>query len=200
MLFDRTTIGITMIPFLKIVILTGSAVSFASSRTDQQTSHSSLVHEVEGRGTPAKFDGSFLDSTSLRTGRRMSSVGGVPDLPFIEYAHPVEFHFLLSSLPYNTEPSLAALFSQISVGTELPSFHVGLGIWDTFSDTKISVEFVPNNMLSSLLPKLADGKIVWDNSGFIAVTNPMSTSTSSNSGSWRESRLVSTSSGKKFYF
>ena len=190
-----------MIPFLKIAMLTGSAVSVASSKTDQSTSHSTSIRQVENRGESIKFHSSFLDSTSVRTERRMSSVGGVPDLPFIEYAHPVEFHFLLSSLPYNTGPSLAALFSQISVGTELPSFHVGLGIWDTFSDTKISVEFVPNNMLSCLLPKLTDGKIVWDNSGFVAVTNPMSSSTSSAySGSWRESRLVSTSSGEECSF
>lgn len=150
-----------------------------------------------------KFDGAFLqnmanDGSFASEKRRMTTVGGVEDLPFIEYAHTVEFHFLLSSLPYNTDPAVANLFSEVSDGTELPSFHVGLGIWDTFTDTKISIEYVPANLLSSLLPTLSpDGRILWQNSGFIAVTNPMSASTSGYAGNWRESRLVSTSSGEE---
>ena len=62
---------------------------------------------------------------------------------------------------------------------------------------KISIQYVPNNLLNTILPVLSDGKIVWENTGSIVVFNPMTTSTSTStlSGNWRESRLVSTSSG-----
>jgi hypothetical protein len=132
--------------------------------------------------------------------RSLITIGGVEDLPAIAYASTVEFHFLLSSLPYNTDASLERIFSQISDGTELPSLHVGLGIWDTSTDTKISIEFVPNNFLSCLVPTLTtDRKIRWDNLGSIVVKNPMDSGSSSFGypGNWRESRLVSTSSGEK---
>ena len=129
----------------------------------------------------------------------MNNILGVQDLPFIDYENTVEFHFLLSSLPYNTNSALAKLFSQISGGTELPSFHAGLGVWDTTTDTKMSIQFVPTNFLSCILPKLSNGKLIWDNSGFIVVSDLMSPAKGStgSSSNWRESRLVSTSSGKK---
>ena len=143
----------------------------------------------------------FLERTAVQSSDKpsLSTIGGVPDLPHIEYASTVEFHFLLSSLPYNTDLSLAALFTQITDGTELPSLHVGLGIWDTSTDTKISIEFVPNNFLSSLVPTTTiDRKLKWDNLGSIIVKDPMDSGSifSGYSGNWRESRLVSTSSGK----
>lgn len=143
----------------------------------------------------------FLEQTAGQSPGRhsFSTIGGIADLPHIEYASTVEFHFLLSSLPYNTDLSLAALFTQITDGTELPSLHVGLGIWDTSTDTKISIEFVPNNFLSSLVPTITiDRKLKWDNLGSIIIKDPMDSGSifSGYSGNWRESRLVSTSSGK----
>ena len=101
------------------------------------------------------------DDTFLSSERKKQTVGtldSVSDLPFIDYANTVEFHILLSSLPFDTNPTLAKLFSQISDGTELPSFHVGLGVWDTFTDTKISIEFIPDNLLTTLLPTLNEKK------------------------------------------
>lgn len=147
-------------------------------------------------GMTGKADDSFLSSEKKKY--RVGTLSSVSELPFIDYANTVEFHILLSSLPYNTKPTLAKLFSQISDGTELPSFHVGLGVWDTFTDTKISIEFIPDNLLESLLPTLSEKKITWKNSGSIVITNPMSTTTSTFGypGNWRESRLVSTSSGE----
>ena len=147
-------------------------------------------------------DRDFLEHKVIEASERRSliTIGGVEDLPSIAYASTVEFHFLLSSLPYDTDASLAAIFSQISDGTELPSLHVGLGIWDTSTDTKISIEFVPNNFLSCLVPTLTtDRKIRWDNLGSIVVKDPMDSGSSSFGypGNWRESRLVSTSSGER---
>jgi hypothetical protein len=171
-------------------------------------SFSSVLKPLENKYN-SKND--FLEHRVIESSDRRSliTIGGVEDLPFIAYASTVEFHFLLSSLPYNTDASLAAIFSQISDGTELPSLHVGLGIWDTSTDTKISIEFVPKNFLSCLVPTLtSDRKIRWDNLGSIVVKEPMDSGSSSFGypGNWRESRLVSTSSGEKkrkmflFYF
>ena len=153
------------------------------------------VHENENSNN--KID-AINQRKVLSSESGINNILGVQDLPFIDYENTVEFHFLLSSLPYNTNPALAKLFSQMSGGTELPSFHAGLGVWDTTTDTKMSIQFVPTNFLSCILPKLLNGKLVWDNSGFIVVSDLMSPSKGStgSSSNWRESRLVSTSSGK----
>ena len=160
-------------------------------------SFSSVSKPIKNKATNNDFLEHEVTESSER--RSLITIGGVEDLPPIAYASTVEFHFLLSSLPYNTDASLAAVFSQISDGTELPSLHVGLGIWDTATDTRISIEFVPDNFLYCLVPTLTDGKILWDNLGSIIVKYPMDSGSSSFGypGNWRESRLVSTSSGEE---
>ena len=216
---------------MRLLILMISTLSFSATKSIQQRDTAQNFIPSDGiydQVGPVSFNrdngeksqrGRFLENTlknknenSVGKNRRtltseegINSVLGVQDLPFIEYGHTVEFHFLLSSLPYNTDPALAKLFSQISAGTELPSFHAGLGVWDTTKDTKISIQFVPKNFLSCIIPKLSNGKLVWDNSGFIVVSDLLSSGTGTGTGStvsstnWRESRLVSTSSGTKRY-
>ena len=188
---------------IMFVNLVGAWKSFFSnimeSGREVTNSFSSLSKPMSDK---ADNNNDFLDHKVIESSDRRSliTIGGVEDLPSIAYASTVEFHFLLSSLPYNTEASLATIFSQISDGTELPSLHVGLGIWDTSTDTKISIEFVPKNFLSCLIPTLTtDRKLIWDNLGSIVVKEPMDSGSSSFGypGNWRESRLVSTSSGER---
>jgi hypothetical protein len=133
---------------------------------------------------------SLLLSTKERAlATETTTIRGVSDLPFIDYAHNVEFHFLATSFPYNTDQSMTNLLAGIISGTELTALHTGLGVWDTSTDTKFSIQFVPKDYLNTLLPSVSDGNIVWDNSGFIAVTSPLV------EGNWKESRLVATTSG-----
>ena len=188
---------------IMFVNLVGAWKSFFSnimeSGREVTNSFSSLSKPMSDK---ADNNNDFLDHKVIESSDRRSliTIGGVEDLPSIAYASTVEFHFLLSSLPYNTDASLATIFSQISDGTELPSLHVGLGIWDTSTDTKISIEFVPKNFLSCLIPTLTtDRKLIWDNLGSIVVKEPMDSGSSSFGypGNWRESRLVSTSSGER---
>ena len=177
--------------FVLEIILMSSAATTDRSFESHKFRSAMNVDELKG-----KADDTFLSSE--RKKQKVGTLDTVSDLPFIDYANTVEFHILLSSLPFDTNPTLAKLFSQISDGTELPSFHVGLGVWDTFTDTKISIEFIPDNLLATLLPTLNEKKIIWKNTGSIVTTNPMSTTTSSFGypGNWRESRVVSTSSGE----
>jgi hypothetical protein len=178
---------------LEIILMTYAATS---DRSVGRNSFESAMTAEKADEILGKSDNTFLSSE--RRKHKVGTLGSVSDLPFIDYANTVEFHILLSSLPFNTNPILAKLFSQISDGTELPSFHVGLGVWDTFTDTKISLEFIPNDLLATLLPTLSEKKITWKNTGSVVTTNPMSTTTSTFGypGNWRESRLVSTSSGE----
>lgn len=188
-----------LIMFVNLVGAWRSFLNIMESGREVTRSFSSVSKPLKNK---SNYDNDFLEDRVIESSERRSliTIGGVEDLPSIAYASTVEFHFLLSSLPYNTDASLAAIFSQISDGTELPSLHVGLGIWDTSTDTKISIEFVPKNFLSCLVPTLTtDRKIRWDNLGSIVVKEPMDSGSSSFGypGNWRESRLVSTSSGER---
>jgi hypothetical protein len=72
--------------------------------------------------------------------------------------------------------------------------HAGLGVWDTTSDVKFSIELLSQDYVGALLPQLnsADGSITWNNAGNIVVTNPLVES------SWLNSRLVTTTSGNSW--
>ncbi len=68
--------------------------------------------------------------------------------------------------------------------------HAGLGIWDTTTDVKFTIEFVANDYVGALLPQLnPDGSITWNNQGSIVITNPLIES------NWLNSRLLTTTSG-----
>jgi hypothetical protein len=183
---------ISLLFVLEIILKTSAATS---DRSAGRKSFGNVMTAEKADEILGKSDNTFLSSERRN---KVGTLGSVSELPFIDYANTVEFHILLSSLPFNTNPILAKLFSQISDGTELPSFHVGLGVWDTFTDTKISIEFIPNDLQTTLLPTLSEKKITWKNTGSVVTTNPMSTTTSTFGypGNWRESRLVSTSSGE----
>lgn len=64
--------------------------------------------------------------------------------------------------------------------------HAGLGMWDTTTDEKFSIEFVSNNYTGALFPEYSNGQIVWNNAGSIVITNPLV------ENNWLNSRLIST--------
>lgn len=70
--------------------------------------------------------------------------------------------------------------------------HAGLGVWDTTTDDKFSIEFVSNNYVGGLLPNTSNGYINWLNSGSIVITDPL------DSEAWLNSRLLTTTSGSAY--
>jgi hypothetical protein len=70
--------------------------------------------------------------------------------------------------------------------------HAGLGVWDTTSNYKYSIEFVSTNYVGSLLPTLNDGDVNFNNAGEIVITYPL------NEDLWLNARLIATTSGSAY--
>ena len=49
--------------------------------------------------------------------------------------------------------------------------HAGLGVWDTNSDEKFTIEFVSSDYVGALLPGFDDAnhKLVWNNTGVCSI-------------------------------
>ncbi len=81
--------------------------------------------------------------------------------------------------------------------TEYATTQAGLGVWDTTTDVKLSIQFVANDYIGSLLPELrvaagtggSNGYIHWNNTGKIVITSPLA------EDQWINSRHISSSSG-----
>lgn len=78
---------------------------------------------------------------------------------------------------------------------EYSATHAGLGIWDTTTDKKFTVQFVSTNFVGALLPVLTpvagtnSGYIQWNNSGMIVYSDTMQSS------DWLSSLRVATGTG-----
>lgn len=53
--------------------------------------------------------------------------------------------------------------------------HGGLGVWNVATNEKISIEFVSNNYVGTLMPNLDPNRkaLSWNNSGSIVITSPL---------------------------
>jgi hypothetical protein len=69
--------------------------------------------------------------------------------------------------------------------------HAGLGVWDTTSDVKFSIEFVSENYVGALLPGFNDDDetLTWENGGTVVFTTPTQAS------DWLNSQLVCVTTG-----
>lgn len=67
--------------------------------------------------------------------------------------------------------------------------YAGLGIWDTTTNKKFTIEFLSDNYVGGLLPNCSDGYIHWQNAASIVITDPIDDS------AWLNSRLITTTSG-----
>ena len=73
------------------------------------------------------------------------------------------------------------------------TIHVGIGVWDTNTDLKLTIEFVSNDYVGSLLPVLlTDGKLYWNNSASIVVTSP------TNDYVWQSAQYIGDSDGAAY--
>ena len=91
---------------------------------------------------------------------------------------------------------LHACYRQVA-GVTFDSFeisHAGLGVWDTTTDEKFSIEFLCDSYVGSLFPILhpETSSIEWNNSASIVVTTP------TKFDDWIESSLVSTTRGAAY--
>lgn len=91
----------------------------------------------------------------------------------------------------------ACLFSiRKAAGSAFTSYatnHAGLGIWDTTTDDKFSIEFVSNNYVGALFPDLSvQGEIHWQNQASIVIRWPV------NDTEWLTSRLITTTIGSAY--
>lgn len=112
----------------------------------------------------------------------------VSDLPTIDIAHTVELYYLEGSFPYNVPPWIASAAGMTYV--DFVSTVAGLGVWDTVTNTKFSVQFMASSYIGSLLPNISsDGTIVWNNKAQIVVTYPLI------EDEWVSSRHIATTNG-----
>jgi len=70
--------------------------------------------------------------------------------------------------------------------------HAGLGIWDTTSDVKFTIEFVSIDYVGGLLPETSNGEIIWKNVGSVVITDPVV------DANWVSSRLITTTIGSAY--
>jgi hypothetical protein len=99
----------------------------------------------------------------------------------------MEFNFLICFFIFNSNAA-GSNFQQYGVA------HAGLGVWDTTTDDKFTIEFISNNYVGALLPNLANGVLTWENSGSIVITDPIDDTSSY----WINSRLITTTTGSAY--
>ena len=80
----------------------------------------------------------------------------------------------------------------------MSSFHSALGVWDTVTDTKFSIQFIPNNWLACIFPvvDVETQSMSWNNTGRLVVRRPLQASDWTNG----EARLVATASGVAYRY
>ena len=127
----------------------------------------------------------------LSDSKRMAVVYGSAGFPAIVDTSEVQFYYMESPLPFNAPQSVWT-----KAGTEFGAFvstHCGIGVYDTSTSSKFSIEFIAANYTGALLPTLiGNSSMVWNNVGELAVTSPFQES------SWIVSRLVSITSGTAY--
>ena len=120
----------------------------------------------------------------------MSVSYGPAGLPAIADTSEVQFYYLEAALPFNAPQAVWT-----KAGTEFGAFvstHCGIGVYDTSTSSKFSIEFIAANYTGALLPTLSGSSMIWNNVGEIAVTSPFQESL------WIVSRLVSITSGTAY--
>lgn len=112
------------------------------------------------------------------------------EFPVLDNQDDVEIYLLQAPFPYNVPDNI-----QQVAGDQWNDYsisHVGVGIWDTTSGDRFSIEYVSNSFTGSLLPVLNDRTIYWNNSASIIFTNPISQQ------DWTKFTLVSSTNGNVF--
>eukprot|EP01040_Poterioochromonas_malhamensis_P005401 gene5402-5795_t len=110
--------------------------------------------------------------------------------PSLSNSDSVQFFYLEAPFPYNAPQSI-----KDTAGSNFDKYgvsHAGLGIWDTTTDVKFSIELVSNDYVGGLLPNTSNGVITWLNSASIVITDPLDTN------AWLNSRLITTTSGSAY--
>lgn len=118
---------------------------------------------------------------------------GTESLPTLAETDEVQFFYLEAALPFNVPSDIAAKAG--SSFTAYAAAHCGLGVYDSSTNVKFSIEFVALNYTGALLPTGFDERNGtsrawrWNNAGALAVALPL------NDAAWTNSRLVSITSG-----
>lgn len=129
----------------------------------------------------------FLRIALLFFGIVESSNTNIWSLPSVSASDHIEFYYCETSLPYNTPQNIIdAAGSQF---LQYETSHAALGVWDTDTNMKLTIQFISNDFTGSLLPVLSEGRIFWNNSGSVVVTNPLV------NDDWINSRHIASTSG-----
>ena len=115
----------------------------------------------------------------------------ISEFPTINDDNSLQIYLLSGAFPYNTPQNIkeaaGLTWEKYSIN------HQAVGIWDTTSGAKFSLEFSCANFTGQLFPLLGDESdgysITWINNGVITYTNPVS------SDEWISSSLVTTTNG-----
>jgi hypothetical protein len=127
--------------------------------------------------------------SSITQGRMITDMSM---LPILSATDGVEFFVLQAPFPYNVPDDI-----QQAAGSSWNGYaiaHSGLGVWDTTTNQRFSIEFISDSYTGSLLPVLNPdtSSITWDNSASVVVTDPLEDS------NWIASSLVSTTNGAAY--
>jgi hypothetical protein len=107
----------------------------------------------------------------------------VDDLFTVELSDTIQYYYLETSNVNTASGNSEFLHTSQSA----------LGIWDTTTGIKQSIQFIPNNYTGTLIPTLtSDGRIIWYNSGNIVITSPIV------EDEWSTSTFIGISSGGSY--
>jgi hypothetical protein len=110
--------------------------------------------------------------------------------PTLSISDAVQIYYLEAAFPYNAPENIVN-----AAGIAYNSYaanHAGLGIWDTTTGDKFSIEFLSIDYVGGLLPELTNGQITWKNTASIVITWPLV------QDNWLSSRLVTTTIGSAY--
>lgn len=110
--------------------------------------------------------------------------------PSVTSSDDIQIFYLEAPFPYNVPADIANAAG--SLYKDNAKNHAGLGIWDTTTDDKFTIEFVSSDYVGQLLPDIENGAISWKNVGEIVVTWPTDDSL------WKSASLITTTIGSSY--
>jgi hypothetical protein len=113
-------------------------------------------------------------------------------IPTLVSSDSVQFFLLEAPFPYNVPDEVRTVFG--AVWNDYSISHAGLGIWDTTTDKRFSIEFISDSYIGALFPILdnATSSIRWNNSASIVVTDPTV------DDNWVSANLISDTTGAAY--
>eukprot|EP01031_Cornospumella_fuschlensis_P032974 gene32974-39879_t len=132
----------------------------------------------------------ILSVVGLLLSKSLATQYDIWNAPSLTSSDDIQLFFLEAPFPYNVPDDISEAAGDIY--NDNAKNHAGLGIWDTTTDDKFTIEFVSSNYVGQLLPDIVNGVINWKNVGKVVITWPTDDS------KWKSASLLTTTIGSSY--